>query len=115
MAAVVVGTRRQRTPAAAAYYLFALGVFLNVGGTLVEKIVATVDPDAVAPTLAEPFWLAIYPSFVTGMILLIRRRGAGQLSTLVDSTIITVGLGLLAWVFMIRPRAEHFETSVLAS
>lgn len=113
-AAVVVGTRRQRTPAAAAYYLFALGVFLNVGGTLVEKIVATVDPEAVAPTLAEPFWLAIYPSFVTGMILLIRRRGVGQLSTLVDSTIITVGMGLLAWVFMIRPQAEHFETSVLA-
>jgi HPt (histidine-containing phosphotransfer) domain-containing protein len=113
-AAVVVGTRRQRPPAAAAYYLFGLGVFLNVAGTLVEQIVATLDPDAMLPTVAEPFWLAIYPCFVAGMILLIRRRGGGQLSTLVDSSIITVGLGLLAWVFMIQPQAQHFEASVLA-
>jgi HPt (histidine-containing phosphotransfer) domain-containing protein len=113
-AAVVVGMRRHRPPAAAAYYLFGLGVFLNVSGTLFEKFVASSDPDAPPPLAAEPLWLAIYPTFVAGMILLIRRRGVGrQLSSLVDSTIITVGLGLLAWVFMIRPRAEDFQTTVL--
>jgi HPt (histidine-containing phosphotransfer) domain-containing protein len=114
VAAVVVGLRRHRPPAAAAYYLFGLGVFLNVGGTLVEKVVNTFDPEASPPTLAEPFWLAIYPSLIAGMILLIRRRAGRQLSSLVDSAIITVGLGLLAWVFMIRPQALHAETSLLA-
>ena len=114
-AAVVVGMRRHRPPAAAAYYLFGFGVFTNVAGTLVEKVVAVVNPEAAPPTLAEPFWLAIYPSMIAGMILLIKRRGAGrQLASLVDSAIITVGLGLLAWVFMIRPQAEHTEATVLA-
>src|SRR4051812_11067627 len=87
-AVVVVGMRRHRPPAAAAYYLFGLGLFLNVAGTLVEKLVAVHDPLAAAPTLAEPFWLAVYPTSIAGMAVLIRRRGARrQLSTLIDTTI----------------------------
>src|SRR6185436_11993748 len=53
-------------------------------------------------------------ALVAGMTLLIRRRGTGgDRATLIDSAIITVGLGLLSWVFLIRPQANQQETNLL--
>jgi HPt (histidine-containing phosphotransfer) domain-containing protein/two-component sensor histidine kinase len=115
-ACVVVGMRRHRPPGAASYYLFGLGMVMNVAGILVERLLQSLAPSTgAAPTLADLFWLALYPPFVAGMALLIRRRGNGRdASALVDTAIITMGLGLLSWVFLIRPQATHVETTLLA-
>jgi HPt (histidine-containing phosphotransfer) domain-containing protein len=112
---VLVGMRRHRPAGAAAYYLFGLAVFLNVTGTMVERLLSTWSPDLDPPSWADLFWLMIYPALVVGMSLLIRRRGRGgdrDRATLIDSTIIIVGLGLLSWVFLIRPQATHQETTL---
>jgi HPt (histidine-containing phosphotransfer) domain-containing protein len=110
-AVVVVGVRRHRPPAAAAFYLFGLGIFMNVCGTLAEKIAAPWEPDGTSPTIADPLWLAVYPALIIGMALLIRRRGDGRdWTALVDTTIITVGVGLLSWVFLIQPQVTNGET-----
>ncbi|OLB66087.1 MAG: hypothetical protein AUI10_03865 [Actinobacteria bacterium 13_2_20CM_2_72_6] len=56
--------------------------------------------------MADPLWLGLYPGLAGGMILLIRRRASGRnWSAIVDTTTITTGLGLLSWVFVIRPQA----------
>ena len=114
-AIAVRGVLRHRPAGAAAYHLFALGIFMNVSGILVEKVLATFDPTDVPPTWADAFWLAIYPAFILGMAVLIRRRGkTGDWSAVVDTTIITVGLGLLSWVFLIRPQATHIDGTLFA-
>jgi HPt (histidine-containing phosphotransfer) domain-containing protein len=110
---VLLGIRRHRPAGAPAFGAFAFGIFVNVTGILVERILATLNPDDFPPTWADACWLAIYPALILGMALLIRRRGKTRdWSALVDTTIITVGLGLLSWVFLIRPQATHIDTTL---
>jgi hypothetical protein len=112
VAVVVVGVRRHRPPGAAAYWLFALGVLFNITGGLVEKILAVRFGPVEPPTLADLFWLATYPPLIAGMAVLVRRREARDWSALIDSSIITLGVGLLAWVFLIRPQAVNLQTAL---
>ncbi|MDQ3095919.1 MAG: PAS domain S-box protein, partial [Actinomycetota bacterium] len=56
------------------------------------------------PSLADGLYIAYYPLQVTGLLLLIRSRTPGKdWASLLDALIITVGFGLLSWVFLIEP------------
>jgi len=56
------------------------------------------------PSVGDAFYLAVYPLLVAGLLLLIRSRNPGRdRGSLIDASLITVGLGLLAWVFLIEP------------
>ena len=106
---IVAGVRRHRPAGGAAWVLFAIGVLLNSNGTVVESIVYRLDPDAVYPTVADGFWLALYPCLLAGMVVIHRcRTRAKDWSTTVDTATITTGIGLLCWVYVIRP-ATHDE------
>jgi hypothetical protein len=103
---VVIGMRRQRPAGAVAWYLFGAGVLINAGGTLVEGIQARVFHSTDYPTIADLFWVTLYPAFIVGMAILIRRRTARRdWAAMVDTGIISTGLALLAWVIIIRPQA----------
>jgi diguanylate cyclase (GGDEF)-like protein len=113
-AAVLVGIRLHRPPAAAAWYLFAVGVFLNSSGIGVEAFLTrkgrTLDP----PSVVDAFYLSLYPAVVAGLILLIvRRKARREWASLVDAMTISTGLGLLVWVFIIRPSLGSPLLSVL--
>ena len=43
------------------WYLFAGGVFLNASGILVEAYLSRNVVDPPYPSLADVFWLALYP------------------------------------------------------
>jgi PAS domain-containing protein len=67
------------------------------------------------PSVGDVFYLAVYPLLVAGLLVLIRSRSAGRdRGSLLDASVITVGLGLLAWVFLIEPytQLEGLETLV---
>jgi two-component system chemotaxis sensor kinase CheA len=99
----VVGIHRHKPAGRLLFYLLAAGVSLNCGGILAAALLAK-NGVTVGPSAADALYLGIFPCFVAGMALLIRRRSSRQdRSTLVDTTIITTGLGLLSWVFIIRP------------
>src|SRR5690349_12132189 len=66
-AATVVGVRRYRPVAATAWLLFAAGVFLNTTGILVEQLVAVFAPTDSYPTIADAFWLGLYPCLIAGV------------------------------------------------
>jgi diguanylate cyclase (GGDEF)-like protein len=103
---VVVGVRRNRPQGAIAWYLFGGGVFLNACGTLVEGILTRAYHIIGYPTLADAFWLALYPGFMIGMAVVIRRRSSRRdWATLVETGTITTGLALLSWVLIIRRQA----------
>jgi diguanylate cyclase (GGDEF)-like protein len=103
-ACIVLGVRRHRPAGAAMWYWFAAGIFCNVTGILVESVATRVyDVDAY-PTIADVFWLGLYPALIVGMTLMIRRRSSERdWATIVDASTISTGLGLLCWVFVIHP------------
>jgi diguanylate cyclase (GGDEF)-like protein len=113
-AAVVAGVRRHRPRGAVAWYLLALGVFLNATGIGVEATVRAVTGGLPAPSLADVFYLGLYPGLVAGLVLLIHRRTAGRdWASLVDALTVSTGLGLLMWVFIIRPSVGDPSVSAI--
>jgi diguanylate cyclase (GGDEF)-like protein len=114
-AAIVLGVRRHRSPAAAPWLWFAAGIALNASGTLAEALIERVLHDENWPTAASLFYQALYPCFAIGLALLIRRRSERRdLGLLIDTTTITVSLGLLSWVFLIHPAVADGSVPLLA-
>lgn len=107
-AAILVGAWRN-TIDRAAWCCFAVGVFANSSGILVEAIVTSLGnrpgfPSL--PSLADVFYLILYPAVALGLALLIRKRTARRdWGSLVDATMVLVGLSLPAWIFVIEPDA----------
>ena len=113
--AIVVGVVKHRPAAKAAWLWFAVGQLLNVLGTLAEAVIGRVLHLETWPSVADVLWLGLYPGLVIGLYLLIRRRTQGHdWGSLVDATTITTGLGLLSWVFLIRPVADDSSLSLVA-
>ena len=113
--AIVVGVVKHRPAVKAAWLWFAAGQLLNVLGTLAEAVIGRVLQLETWPSVADVLWLGLYPGLVVGLYLLIRRRTQGHdWGSLVDATTITTGLGLLSWVFLIRPVADDSSMSLVA-
>ncbi len=114
--AVLVGTRRNRPARPLAWYLIAVAqVLLVTGDTLYNVRVRLLhDGASVFPSVVDLFYLAFYPFLVVGLLLLIRDRTPGRdTASLIDATIISTGLALLAWVFLIVPQVRDPELTML--
>jgi diguanylate cyclase (GGDEF)-like protein len=106
-ATIAVGVVRNRPAAPAAWWLFALGVAGNATGILIETVLTHTLGESGFPSWADIAYLSMYPTIAAGLVLLVRRRARGRdRAALVDATTLTTGLGLLAWIFMVRPAAE---------
>ena len=118
--AVVAGVRMHRPAARWAWYLIALGLVLFVAGDVLAYNYKALFGGALPfPSIADPAYLAVYPVTVAGLLLLIRRRNPGRdWASLVDATIVTIGLALLSWVFLMAPYAHdhslHLETKLVS-
>ncbi|MGI5185051.1 GGDEF domain-containing protein [Dactylosporangium sp. CA-152071] len=115
VSAIIAGALRHRGTARAAWLAFAAGVGGNATGILVEAYSFHVNAEYESPGWPDVGYLALYPGLAIGLVLLIRRRSEGHdWGALVDATTVTTGLGLLAWVFMIRPAIDQTDLSPLA-
>jgi diguanylate cyclase len=114
-AAVIVGAVRRHRPAmAVVWWLIALGVAGNASGILVEFIMAHTGVGVGFPSWADLAYLSLYPAVAAGLLLLIRRRTAERdWTTLIDAATLTTGLGLPAWIFMIKPAASDPSIGLL--
>jgi diguanylate cyclase (GGDEF)-like protein/PAS domain S-box-containing protein len=104
--AVVVGVRTHKPAARLAWYLIAAGQgFFVAGDVLSYNYPAFFGTALPFPSVADAVYLAgVYPCTIAGLLLLIRRRNPGRdWTSLVDSLILTIGLALLSWVFLIAP------------
>ena len=106
--AIVVGVRVHRPAARWGWYLIALGQLLFVSGDVLAYNYKAFFGNALPfPSVADPFYLAVYPLTVAGLLVLIRHRNPGRdWGSLIDAAIVTIGVALLSWVFLIAPYAN---------
>ncbi len=106
--AILVATRLYRPRPALPWYLFALGQALFVSGDVItynyERFFGTELP---FPSIGDILYIAMYPSLVVGLLILIHHRYPGRdWASLIDSLIIAIGAGVLSWVFLMSPYAH---------
>jgi diguanylate cyclase (GGDEF)-like protein len=104
--AIVVGTRLHRPAKRTMWYLFAAANGVWAFGDAVYSVNLYVFEKDDFPSIADPIYLLAYPLFVAGLFVLIRGRTPGRdRAGLLDAAIISTGLALLAWAFIMRPTA----------
>jgi len=109
-AAILIGVRRNRPAHPNAWYFFAgattTWAFADGLYGWYEHVALT----APFPSLADVFYFAVYPLFAVGLLVLGRARRAKQGPSGLDETLIlTISVGLLAWVFLIAPTWAAYE------
>jgi PAS domain S-box-containing protein len=106
--AIVIGVRLHQPAYPLPWYLFAVGQTLFVGGDVIAyNYQQFFHQELPFPSIADVLYLAVYPMLVAGLFLLVRRRSPGKdRASLIDSLILTVGAGLLSWVFLMAPYAH---------
>ncbi len=104
VAAMVGGVRINRPWVPAPWYILAASQALWITADTIYswyEDVRGVDP---FPSLADAFYLAAYPLIALGLFLLIRIRVRERdVGGVLDSVIVTTGLGLLLWVTVVQP------------
>src|SRR5690242_9628280 len=113
---IVAGILIHKPKARAAWWLFVLGQFLFFSGDLYTYSYPKLfHADVGFPSAGDGLYLAVYPALMGGMLLLVRRRNPRRdPAALIDAAILTIGVGLLSWVFLISPNIHLSGLSWLA-
>ena len=112
--AILVGVRHNQPRARTTWWLLAAGQLLFVVGDLLFDLHERVWHIDAFPSSADAFYLAGYLPLAAGLAMLIRARSPGRdRASLIDATIIATGLGLLSWVFLMKPAATDSSLSVV--
>jgi diguanylate cyclase (GGDEF)-like protein/PAS domain S-box-containing protein len=112
--AVIAGIRMHRPAARGAWWLFVAGLLLFwLGDIYTYSYPKLFGADVPFPSLGDGLYIGVYPVLMVGLLILVRRRnkradGPG----LIDSLIMTLGLGLLSYVLLIAPYV-HDQTLTL--
>src|SRR6266508_3064401 len=113
VAAIVAGVRWHRPTVRLPWLLFAAAQLAYFAADVTFYAYHLLLHDARYPAPADGLYLAHYPLFVAGLLLLLRRRSPGRdRDGLLDALIVTTGIGLLAWVFVLGPYVRTAEVSL---
>jgi signal transduction histidine kinase len=112
---ILGGVWLNRPARRAPWVLFAAGLFTFTVGDMMWTYYEVVRETAPWPSAADVFYLAGYPLFCAGLMMLIRsRRIRGRdRGALIDAIIVTTSLGVLSWIFLIAPYANDPSLSLL--
>src|SRR5580765_1755092 len=115
--AIIAGIRMHKPAARAAWWLVAAGQFLFFSGDLYTYSYRKVfGADVGFPSIGDALYLLVYPALMAGLFILIKRRNPRPDRTaLIDALILTIGVGLLSWVFLIAPNIHLTGLSLLAN
>jgi len=114
--AIVAGIKIHKPQAQTAWWLMAVGQFLFFAGDLYTYSYPKLfHADVGFPSLGDGLYLTVYPALMGGMLLLVRRRNPRRdPAALIDAAILTIGVGLFSWVFLIAPNIHLSGLSWLA-
>jgi diguanylate cyclase (GGDEF)-like protein len=103
-AALCVSVRRNRPDHQSSWYVLASGMAFWAAGMGLYSWSKHANPIPPFPSLADVAFLASYPLIAGALLMFARSRGRERRPTaLLDSAILTLGVGLLSWVFLIQP------------
>jgi diguanylate cyclase (GGDEF)-like protein/PAS domain S-box-containing protein len=112
LVAVVMGLRINRPERPLAWGMLAVGQSLNVVGIVVWYLYPTLSGSLLPfPSVADVLLLGAYGTMAVGLSLFSRR--GGDRVALLDAGIITVGVGVVSWVFLMAPNLHNDQMSVL--
>ncbi|MEV0173665.1 aminotransferase class I/II-fold pyridoxal phosphate-dependent enzyme [Streptomyces sp. NPDC050803] len=108
VAAVLAGTRLHRPAHRWPWWVLAAGLLTFVAGdtyyNVMEEYFHASNP---FPSPADACYLATYPLFAVGLSGLVRYRWAGHdLPSLLDAIILTAGLALPVWLYLVQPLTQ---------
>ncbi|CAL9612329.1 aminotransferase class I/II-fold pyridoxal phosphate-dependent enzyme [Streptomyces sp. enrichment culture] len=108
VAAVVVGIRVNRPARTWPWWALAGGLLTFVAGDTYYNVMEEYfDASNPFPSPADALYLTTYPLFAVGLSGLIRYRCPDRdLPSLLDALIVTAGLALPVWVFLVQPLTE---------
>jgi diguanylate cyclase (GGDEF)-like protein len=102
--AILAGLRLHRPARPAAWYFMAVGQFSWVAGDCLYNWFNDVEHVSPFPSAADGLYLAAYPILGCGIVTLIRiRQRRLDLPGIIDSAIVTIGIGLLSWLVLAEP------------
>ncbi len=103
--AIALGIWMHAPRARLAWFLFIVGQFLFFAGDLYTYSYPKLfGVEVEFPSFGDAIYLTVYPALVAGLLILIRRRNpGGDRAGVIDSLILTVGVALLSWVFLVAP------------
>ena len=103
-AAAAFGAWRNKAMHAGSWFGLALGVFLLGSGDLCWAILSPDGSFVPTPSIADAVYLSGYAASILALASLTWPRGSGtDWEALFDTVIASLGVGLLAWVFLIQP------------
>lgn len=112
---VVAGIRRNRPVRPSVWYCVAAGLAIWSTGDFVFAYLYYVREETAFPSYADACYLGAVPVFAAGIFILIKGRVSGRdRAGLQDALIISTGLALLTWTFMMRPIADDHSVGLLA-
>ncbi|MEE4418455.1 aminotransferase class I/II-fold pyridoxal phosphate-dependent enzyme [Streptomyces bugieae] len=103
--AIIAGIRMHRPAHAWPWLLLAAAnLAFMAGDTTYNVLNSFLHQENPFPSLADVFYLATYPLFAAGLLGFIRYRRTGRdVASLLDAMILTSGLALLSWDYLINP------------
>jgi len=109
VAAIVYGALRYRPKALVAWGFMGAGVLLFITGDTIYKSWHQLmgQQNIPFPSFIDAIYISMYPVLAVGLLWLVRSRvPGGDQAGLLDALIITLGAGLLSWIFLIGPNVR---------
>lgn len=108
--AILIGLRLHKPTSRAPWLLFAAATALFILGDVIrDNYPSLFHTEIPFPSIADVLYLGVYLCLTAGIVLLIRgRTPVRDRDSLIESMIVAIGLGLLAWEFLMAPHARDF-------
>jgi len=104
--AIAYGTYRYRPRGRVAWWFMGAGVLLFISGDTIYKSWHQLigNQNIPFPSFIDAIYITMYPVLAIGLLLLTRSRVRGvDRASLLDALIVTLGVALVSWIFLIGP------------
>jgi diguanylate cyclase (GGDEF)-like protein/PAS domain S-box-containing protein len=115
--AMIVGVVRNHPGHRLAWVLLISGVGTFAAGDITYDVLTEfLHQSNPFPSIADASYLATYLFLASGLVVMVRnrRRRDGDIGPLLDALIITAGLGVLSWVYLIHPYVQAADMTLFA-